>query len=151
MKTTDRYPALATLAGMLALFSSPVWGDETSDRELAKLRGTWVCSATLQDGKEVRTYVGVKAVIEGDNLTWYFPKKDGTFREQKNKFRIDATKEPKHFDWWLPDKPKSVDLRLYSIDDGVLRMATNLDYATRPTTFDSARWQFTCKRVKASK
>ena len=144
-----------SVAMMLLFVSSPAKADERADKELAKLKGTWVCVATLRDGAEVKSYVGVKAVIEGDSLTWYFPQKDGSYREQRNKFRIGPTKEPKHFDWWrVDDKGEStgrVDPRLYSISGDEFRWATNLDFKTRPKTFDSARWQFTTKRVKDGK
>jgi uncharacterized protein (TIGR03067 family) len=113
------------------------------------LRAAWVCVATLKDGRPVDDYVGVRAVIEGDDLIWYFPQSDGSVREQKNKFRIDPSQEPKHFDWWKTDNPQSIDWRIYDIQGDVLRMATNLDGKTRPETFDSARWQFTVQRVQA--
>jgi uncharacterized protein (TIGR03067 family) len=114
-----------------------------------QLQGTWVCVATLLDGKPVDTYVGVRAVSAGDDLTWYFPRRDGTYIEQKNKFRIDPSQQPKHFDWWVTDQPDSVDRRIYAVEGDVLRMATNLDIATRPSTFVSARWQFTIHRIPA--
>lgn len=120
--------------------------DNAKDKEL--LQGTWVCVVTLKDGQAVETYVGVRAKIEGDTLTWYFPQKDGSYREQKNSYRIDSSKNPKHFDWWIADKtPISPDFRLFTVTDGQLRMLTNLDYKTRPATFEAGKWQFTCKRV----
>ena len=131
---------------------SPLPGDEPkakSDSET--LQGSWVCTATLKDGKPVQAYVGVKAVIEGNRMTWYFPQKDGSYREQKNTIRIDATRKPGHFDWWK-DNSKSVDLRLYEITGpDEFRWATNLDYKTRPQSFKASRWQFTCKRTDKPK
>lgn len=121
--------------------------------DLQKLQGTWVCVATSKEGNVVKAYVGVKAVIKGNELIWYFPQKDGSIREQKNQFRIDPTKNPKHFDWWRSDKTEAnADLRLYAFtDNNTMRWATNLDYKTRPTSFDEAKWVFTTKRVQDGK
>jgi uncharacterized protein (TIGR03067 family) len=114
------------------------------------LTGKWVCILTLKDGEPVDNYVGVRAVIDADNLTWFFPEQDGTVREQKSKFRIDPEKNPKEFDWWQPEKAESKDLRIFTVNEKLLRWATNLDGKTRPATFDSAKWQFTMKRMAAS-
>jgi uncharacterized protein (TIGR03067 family) len=111
------------------------------------LKGKWVCVSTKKDGKDVKTYVGVRAVMEGDNLTWYFPQKDGSFREQKVKFRIDPGKDPKQFDWWDPEKPKAVEMRIYAVTEKELRWGTNLDRKTRPKSFEEAKWQFVMKRA----
>ena len=116
-----------------------------SDQQL--LQGTWVCTTTLKGGKEVKTYVGVRALIKDDNLTWYYPQPGGKYREQNAKFRIDPTQQPKQFDWWTADKPDAVEMRIYSITAEELRWATNLDRKTRPATFEAGLWQFTMKRV----
>jgi uncharacterized protein (TIGR03067 family) len=123
---------------------------EPARSDLELLRGAWVCVATMKDGEAVENYVGVRAVIEGDQLTWFFPNPDGTYREQKNKFRIDAHAQPKQFDWWPVDQPDAVDRRIYTVSDTSLRMAANLDGKTRPKSFESARWQFVCRRMAAN-
>ena len=50
--------------------------------------------------------------------------------------------------WWVADKtPITPYLRLFTVSEGMLRWSTNLDYKTRPATFEAGKWQFTCKRV----
>ena len=115
-----------------------------SDSEL--LQGEWICTATVKDGEKVTTYVGVKAQIEGENLTWHFPKRDGTYETQKNRFRIDPAQ--KHFDWWRPENPNRVEYRLYSVTANELRWSSHVDWKTRPLSFEKGRWQFTMQRVK---
>ena len=112
------------------------------------LQGTWVCVATIKDGKQVSTAVGVRAVIEGNNMTWYSPSGDGTYKVQQTRFRIDTDREPKQFDWWAVENPEKIDFRIYSLSDDVLRWATHLDYKTRPETFTSGHWQFTMQRER---
>jgi uncharacterized protein (TIGR03067 family) len=125
--------------------SSPIPPTQTSDMQ--QLQGTWVCSATAKGGNAVRDFVGVRAVIQDDGLTWFFPQPDGTYRRQPAKYRIDPTQQPKRFDWWTEEKPEAVELRIYSLAAGELRWATNLDRKTRPATFESGLWQFTMKRA----
>ena len=119
--------------------------DEPGKTDKDLLQGTWVCTQTLKEGEKVETYVGVRAEFKGDELTWHYPKKDGTFATEKCKYRIDEEKQ--HFDWWRPAKPESVEVRFYSVTETELRMATNLDYKTRPEAIDQGKWQFTCQRV----
>ena len=141
---------LLCFAVTLSIAASAV--GQAPDADLKKLQGTWVCVATLKDGKAVQSYVGVKAVIIDTDLTWHFPQKDGSVREQKNKFRIDSAKNPKHFNWWREGKTEAnADQRIYSVDGDTLKWGTNLDYKTRPASFDKAVWQFTVKRVRDSK
>jgi uncharacterized protein (TIGR03067 family) len=120
-------------------------GAATSDSQ--QLQGTWVCTATAKEGNEIQDFVGVRALIKDDELTWFFPQPDGTYRRQQAKFRIDPTQRPKHFDWWADDKPDAADLRIYSLAADELRWATNLDRKTRPATFEAGLWQFTMKRA----
>ena len=111
------------------------------------LQGTWVCVATTEHGAKAEKWVGVRVVIDGDDLTSYYPLSGGAYREQKAKFRVESAQTPKHLDWWPLDQPDWVDQRIYAIEGGILRMATNLDAKTRPKTFESGRWQFTAERV----
>ena len=146
MRAFARSIVSALLLSLIYLAPSAAFGQPAeSDHEL--LRGTWLCVGTLLDGKPVDRYVGVRAVFEGDNLIWFFPQSDGSYREQKNKFRVDPDHVPAHFDWWSVDAPAAVDLRLYSVSDELLLWATNLDSKTRPETFNDARWQFVMGRV----
>jgi uncharacterized protein (TIGR03067 family) len=149
MESSLQHWALRQMLSVLSL-AVTASNNVTTTTDLKSLQGTWLCVATTKDGDSVNSYVGVRAIIEGENLTWYFPQKDGSYREQQNKFRVNNSSEPKHFDWWPVDKPESVDRRIYSISGNVLRMATNLDYKTRPATFESAQWQFTVRRVDSA-
>lgn len=139
LKRLDGEPATST--------STAASSAKPPTAELEALRGTWICALSTQDGEAVESYLGVKAVIDGEDLTWYLPEPDGKTRETKSRFRIDPTQSPKHFDWWAVDKPESPDLRVYSLSGNTLRWGTNLDGKTRPESFDAARWQFTMKRV----
>lgn len=118
-----------------------------SDHEL--MQGTWVCVSTVKDGKVVKDYVGVRAVIAGDNLTWYFPRTDGSYTKGECKFRIDPSKNPKQFDWWLVRRPETIDQRLYVVNERALGWSTNLDYKTRPEKFASGRWIYAMQRSDA--
>jgi regulation of enolase protein 1 (concanavalin A-like superfamily) len=80
-------------------------------------------------------------------LTWFFPRSEGGYEEQKCKFKVDATADPQQFDWWAADKPESIDMRVFSLSNNLLRMGTNLDFKTRPESLETARWQFTVKRI----
>jgi uncharacterized protein (TIGR03067 family) len=123
----------------------PAVADERSD--LKKRQGTWECVETLKDGKRVDTYVGVRAVIKGKTLTWLFPK-DGKFTAVKATFTIDATKDPKQFDW-SPKGKEEVHKRLYKFDGDRLKWSTNLGTkAPRPAKFSEGKWQFTMKRLE---
>jgi uncharacterized protein (TIGR03067 family) len=134
----------SSIAGLLVV-QTTVGADEKS--ELNKLQGTWECVETLMDGKKVDMYVGVRAIIKDNSLTWLFPK-DGKFTEVQATFRIDATKDPKHFDW-TPDGKKEVHKRLYEFDGEKLKWSTNLGAnSARPTKFTEGKWQFSMKRLK---
>jgi uncharacterized protein (TIGR03067 family) len=134
---------LVSVVGSLAVVTvAPA--DDQADRE--KLQGTWECVETLKDGKRVDMYVGVRAIIKDNHLTWLFPK-DGNFTRIKATFTIDSTKDPKHFDW-MPDGKNEVHKRLYAIDGDVLKWSTNLGADTpRPAKFADGKWQFTMKRL----
>jgi uncharacterized protein (TIGR03067 family) len=145
MRLAHRGPVLiATVAGWLVVLS-PAAGDDKSD--LQKLQGTWECVETLKDNKRVDTYVGVRAVIKDNALTWLFPK-DGKFTELKATFTIDSTKDPKQFDW-SPAGKKEVHTRLYEFEGDRLKWSTNLGAnSPRPARFSEGKWQFTMKRLR---
>ena len=115
-----------------------------------RLQGTWVCVEVIHDGRRVDTYVGVRAVIQGDVLTWYFPRPGGPERVKECRFTIDASKNPGHFDWWPVDKPAEVHRRLYILEGDTLKWASDLGAEPRPKAFDAAHWQFLCKRRTAA-
>lgn len=135
---------IASVAGWLVV-PTPAAADDKSDLE--KLQGTWECVETLMDGKPVDMYVGVRAIIKDNTLTWLFPK-DAKFTEVKATFTIDSTKDPKHFDW-IPNGKQEVHKRLYEFDSNRLKWSTNLGANTpRPAKFSEGKWQFTMKRLK---
>src|SRR5687767_11814243 len=69
--------------------------EKTAETDQERLQGTWVCVASVKDGKQVSDFVGVKVQFVGNRLTWFFPKKDGTATTQKGTFTIDPAKNPK--------------------------------------------------------
>lgn len=146
MNTVSRNPLIATLVTIVGLSTQASAQERAPLTDHQLFQGTWICTATLKDGQPVQTWVGVQAVIEGDNLTWHYPQKDGSYTSEKCKFRIDETR--RHFDWWRPAKPQSIDPRCYSISRDVMHMSTNLDFKNRPEAVNSGKWQFTCRRVQ---
>jgi uncharacterized protein (TIGR03067 family) len=139
----------AALPLVVSLCAGPSPGAEgrkaDSDQEL--IQGTWECVATLQDGKQVNRYVGVRAIMRGDRLTWVFPQPGGKRQVVKAGFRLDPGQNPKHFDWFPEARPTEVHKRLYVLGDGVLLWSTNLGAEARPGSFTAGRWQFVMKRV----
>lgn len=123
---------------------------ESAPDDHARLQGTWVCVETLRNGAPVATWVGVKALFDGDNLTWFYPRSDGTYSESKCQYTIDSAAQPRHFDWHALDAPQKVDQRLYKVDGDTLRMATDLSFKSRPVSFEMAVWRFKCVRVPAT-
>ena len=121
-------------------------GKAKSDQEL--IQGTWECIATLKDGKQVETYVGVRAVIQDKNLTWIFPQPDGKTKTVKATFQLDSGKNPKYFDWSPADNPSEVHKRLYVLQGDTLLWSTNLGKESRPESFTAGEWLFVMKRVK---
>ena len=100
-------------------------GDQPrSDQE--QIQGSWVCVAALKDGKEVDQFVGVRAVMRGNQLTWTFPLRDGTTRTETATFTLDTTPNPKHFDWSSDAKPAEMHRRLYVLRGDVLLWSTNI-------------------------
>jgi uncharacterized protein (TIGR03067 family) len=126
----------------------PVQGQaqEKTDQEL--IQGTWECVITIKEGKQVDQYVGVRAIMQGNRLTWIFPQRDGTTRTTKAVFTLDTTKNPKCFDWYTEDKPAQVHKRLYILEGDTLTWSTNLGMEARPESFEAGKWQFIMKRVK---
>ena len=109
------------------------------------IQGTWECVETLKAGKSVRDYVGAQAVLDGNCLTWFFPQPDGTRKASFASFRLDPTKDPKHFDYEYDAKPDKTNTRLYSLEGDTLKWSTN--FGARPKTFAEGQWQFKMQRV----
>jgi uncharacterized protein (TIGR03067 family) len=124
-------------------------GKDRTAGDQKRIQGTWECISTFKDGKPVQMYVGVRAVMQGKRLTWIFPQADGTTQTARGFFKLDPTKKPKHFDWYLEGKPKEIHRRLYTLKCDRLRWSTNLGKGPRPKTFDAGRWQFVMRRVKS--
>jgi uncharacterized protein (TIGR03067 family) len=120
-----------------------------SDQE--RLQGTWECIAAVKDGKQVTTYVGVRATMQGNRLTWTFPQPGAQPKVMQATFRIDSKQNPKHFDWYVPEKPNDIHRRLYILKGDVLIWSTNLGAGERPTSFVTGQWQFVMNRVSPRK
>ena len=135
---------------VIALSVVPVLGEaqEKSDQEL--IQGTWECVTTMKEGNQVQQYVGVRAIMEGNRLTWVFPQPDGTTRTTKAIFILDTSKNPKYFDWYTEDKPTQIHKRFYVLEGDTLTWSTNLGPGPRPETFSAGKWQFVMKRVKGN-
>lgn len=121
---------------------SPSAGRATNEQ----LDGTWLCVEATRQGKTVDSFVGVRAVVQGRNLTWIYPRADGNDLRHASRFSVDNTRSPGHFDWHLKDSPQTVRRRLYKIENGMLHWATNQS-TIRPRSFDDAEWIFRCRRT----
>lgn len=119
------------------------WGDDVDD-----MQGSWKCVASLKDGKEVKDYVGARAVIDGGQLTWYFLKSDGTETPREARFTVNESANPKHFDWHYVESPDKLQRRLYVLQGDVLIWSTNLPATERPANFSAGQWQFVMQRVR---
>ena len=119
---------------------------EKNDQDL--IQGTWECVTTIKEGKQVQEHVGVRAIMQGNSLTWIFPQPDGTTRSTKAIFVLDTTKNPKYFDWYTEDKPTLIHKRLYILEGDTLTWSTNLGAEERPESFTAGKWQFTMRRVR---
>lgn len=160
MRPTRYFPAMMLCCVCLAIstaFAEPpsvirsASNSRTNvNRELEALRGTWLCVEALRDGKRVDNFVGVRAVFDGNNMTWIFPRDNGQDFRQQCKFEIDVDQNPRHFDWHAVDKPKERKLRLYKIEDGMLYWATNISTSNRPSSFDDSTWVFRCRKMKSN-
>ena len=133
--------ALALLS-LVAMTGNPAAARADDQKDI---QGTWTCVETLKAGKSVRDYVGAQAVLDGNRLTWYFPQPDGTRKASFAKFRLDPSKNPKHFDYEYDAKPDKTNKRLYSLEGDTLKWSTN--FGERPKTFAEGQWQFTMQRV----
>ena len=136
------------LALSLSVTAAPVRGGEDKARsDQDRIQGTWECIATLQDGKQVDKYVGVRAVMQGDHLTWIFPQPQGKPQVLKAVFQLDPGKNPKSFEWHPEAKPAEVHKRLYLLEGDTLIWSTNLGAEPAPESFTAGRWLFVMKRV----
>ena len=123
----------------------PAAGTTTSKSDEERLQGTWVCIITLKDGKQVADFIGVRAVMQGNRLTWHFPGPGGSERVGKATFSIDASQNPKHFNWQEANAPR-VHRRLYVQEGDVLIWSANLGDGPLPPHFSAGQWQFVMRR-----
>jgi uncharacterized protein (TIGR03067 family) len=143
---------LLSLAGAAALPAADTKTPPTDDQKL--IQGTWQCVVTIYGGKQDPHYVGVRAVIEGNHLTWVFPQPGGAPpKTQKAVFHLDPGQNPRQMDWYPESNPSDVHRRLYVLEGDLLLMSTNLRNESpregvRPTSISAAPWLFVCKRVR---
>jgi uncharacterized protein (TIGR03067 family) len=147
------------LAGAATLPGADTKAPPKDDQKL--IQGTWECVVTIYGGKQAPHFVGVRAVIEGNRLTWVFPQPGGAPpTTQKAVFRLDPSQNPKQMDWYPKSNPSDVHRRLYVLEGDLLLMSTNLlaqvpregvkppREGVRPTSISAATWLFVCKRVR---
>ena len=68
----------------LGLLAVCLGGQESgAANDVAKLQGTWECVETRQKGKAVEKYVGVRAVIKGNELGWTSPTISASVRARR--------------------------------------------------------------------
>ena len=132
-------------------------GAEEKPGDQRLLQGEWECVASFKEGKQTQSYLGVRATIQDNRLTWSFPKPDGTKRVQRTVFKLDPSKTPKHFDWNPEDKPTEVHRRLYVLEGNTLTWVTNLGMPghehedVRPESLATGKWRFVMKRIQPKK
>lgn len=103
-----------------------------TDKEL--LQGTWEITELAVQGKELEkvpdeTRNELRAVFDGDNLTW---------RGSKLTFSIDPSKKPKQMDWNPPkDEQEEKSLCIYELDGDKLKVCIANPGDNRPTEFKS--------------
>lgn len=87
-------------------------------------------------------------MLQGDRRTWLFPRPDGSQQVVKAVFTLDASQDPKHFDWSGVDKPEEIYKRFYVLAGDVLLWSTNLGAGPRPASFHAGHWLFVMKRLR---
>lgn len=97
-------------------------------QELDKLQGEWVMRTSELNGKETTPANPPTMSIQRSEYSFLLPGRN----PQRTEFRIDATKQPKHFDRVLPNGHTSPGI--YKLDGEILTICRwNAD--TRPTEF----------------
>jgi uncharacterized protein (TIGR03067 family) len=120
---------------------------QTAPADQKLIQGVWKCVEATKDGKPTNQYVGVLAILQDSNLTWVFPRPDGTRYVGNASFKLGSSNSLKHFDW-TPSGETGVHKRLYTLDGDTLKWSTNLGTKPRPESFEAGQWQFTCKRIE---
>ena len=142
-------PLALTLSGVVSPGCLTTAYGQAAQNDQELIQGTWECVISLNEGKQVTSYVGVQAIVRDDRLTWMFPKQDGTKKASPATFRLNASQSPKHFDWWSDESPTDVHERLYILQGDILIWSTNLKPARpRPASFNAGQWMFVMKRLK---
>ena len=130
------------------MLSPPSRAAEPQDDQNA-IQGTWLCVATLANGKQVPNYVGVKGIMKGNKLTWIFPLPGGKQNVQQGEFELDPSQNPKHYTWWLESNPNVRHQRLYVLSGDIMLMSSpEKGGQPRPETFDAGHYIFVCKRIE---
>lgn len=144
----------ASSNGVLLVTPEQAGGQEGAQNSLTDeqlIQGEWECIAVLKDGKQVENFLGVRATMKGDRLTWIFPQNDGSKTILESRFRLDAGQNPKFFDWHPENKPTEVHKRYYVLAGDTLIWAANLGTDQRPESLRAAQWMFVMKRVADGK
>jgi hypothetical protein len=63
---------LLEVFSVLCALTVNVWADEAGG-PVAALQGAWMCDGAREAGQDAPKFLGIKAVMQGDRLTWHFP------------------------------------------------------------------------------
>ena len=129
MKTTT---AIGILLVGLLLAAAP---EDDNKKDLKAMQGDWACEELVKDGFRVPDddARALFRTVKDDTYTVHrFRKKAGS-----GKFKLDATKSPKHIDI-IPDGAKGLVIEgIYKIDGDKLTMCYAAPKGKRPTEFAS--------------
>jgi uncharacterized protein (TIGR03067 family) len=118
--------------------------DDPSDKDMAKLQGTWTAVSVERDGKliseeEVKK-LDLRLTIRGDGFMWMPLASKGPEHFPHGRFKLDTTKKPKAIDLTIdvpfsPAKKTSTVLGIYEVDGDSLKILKGLPDQGRPADF----------------
>ena len=112
---------------------------EDKKKDEDKIQGTWAIVSAQSGGEDKPGGTkDVKFVIKGDLITIQEPKREG--KEEKAKFKLDATKKPKTIDLIPSDRGGKEELMpgIYELKDDELKLCfVKGTKGERPTEFSS--------------
>jgi uncharacterized protein (TIGR03067 family) len=125
---------ILVLGSALALLGAEPPGDQ-SQKELARLQGTWVIASAEQDGRPEPSVKDTRVIISADQFTTKLadrPLRHGTVK-------LDATRQPnKAIDLIYTDGPQKgqSSLGIYRLDADSWVLAFSVPGKERPNSFD---------------
>jgi RNA polymerase sigma factor (sigma-70 family) len=118
--------------------------DDKSEKEMAKLQGTWKAVSVERDGKPISEEevkkLDIRLTIKGDNFMWMPLASKGPEHFPHGQFKLDTTKKPKAIDLTIalpfnPSKKTTTVLGIYEVDGDKLKLLKALPGQERPTEF----------------